>query len=172
MQRYAQWGPTGFDSKGLNSERMGENPETGEPESRADWLVAPVGVNRDTAPGSIERSNFEVLLAQLRAAEPGGETWEKHGFNHWACGWFDILIVKPGSEAERIAQRAEDKIADYPALDEDDWSQREWEAHSEGLCEDGCSSCESEEQEHRGGHCQADCPLCYEEAEKEDFERT
>lgn len=142
MRKYQDWAPTGFDCKGLNADRMGEDTE-GNEEGRGDWLVAPVGVNRDTAPGSLARSNWEVLLTRLRKADPGGMTWEKHGFNHWGCGWFDIIVVRPGSEAERIAQEAEDSLEDYPVLNEEDWSNREWEAHATGLCEDGCSLCES-----------------------------
>lgn len=164
MKRYAKWAPTAFDIKGLNAEDAGEDGE-----SRADWFVAPVSITRDTPPGSLDRSNWEVLKAQLSALP--GEDFEVHRFGHWACGWFEIILVRPGTKAAEVAQAAEDKIADYPALNEDDWSQREWEAHDAGLCEDGCSCCESDEQAHRTGFCQADCGLCYEEAEKEDFAR-
>lgn len=165
MERYGNWAPTGFDCKGLASDAITEDG-TG-----ADWLVAPVGVNRDTGPGSIERSNWEVLRAELRAADPDGADHETHRFGHWGHGWFELMLVRPGSRCATIAAEAENSLANYPVLDEDDWSQREWDAHAAGQCEDGCHVCESERDDHRRGDCNADCPLCWEEAKREDWER-
>src|SRR5689334_6542750 len=89
--------------------------------------VVPVSRNRDTGP--MDESNFETALARL-----GGEseTVQIHRFGHWACGWYELLLVDPSdatarAEAERIARDLER----YPLLDEDDASRREYEEMSE-----------------------------------------
>lgn len=64
------------------------------------------------------------------------ECYENHRFGHWACGWFEILIVKPGSDCERIALEIEASLASYPCLDEmhyselenEEWDQEEIES--------------------------------------------
>lgn len=107
MKTYANWSPTQYDRKGL-----------GLPE-RADWLVLPVIETRDCGP--LEQSNFAAALGRL-----GGEseTLERHEFNHWACGWFAILLLSPDRVAE--GEALEERLERYPVLDEDDLSNREW----------------------------------------------
>lgn len=109
MQKYATFRPTPFDCAGLGAM------------DRQEWLVAPVVRNRDSGP--LEESNFESALQAL-----GGESRdvEIHRFGHWGPGWFEIILVKPGSEAERVALELENSLADYPVLDEQDLSAREW----------------------------------------------
>lgn len=50
--------------------------------------------------------------------------------SHWACGWIEYLMVRQDAPASAIAvaQSIADSLADYPALDEDDWSEREYTA--------------------------------------------
>jgi hypothetical protein len=113
MNSYRNFTPTNFDS----------NIDI----DRAAWLVVPVGQNRDS--GSFDQSNFETALAML-----GGEseTVEVHRFGHWANGWFEIIIVKPNSKSETIGNEIETSLEDYPLLDDDDHSEREWNAACEG----------------------------------------
>lgn len=91
---------------------------------RRGWIVAPVSRTRDTGP--LEESNFEAALANL-----GGEseTCEVHRYRHWGPGWFEVILVAPerSGEVDRLAQTLED----YPVLDEDDLSRREWEQFEE-----------------------------------------
>jgi hypothetical protein len=87
MQTYSQYRPTGFDSRGL-----------GLPD-RQDWLVLPVIQTRDSGP--LEQSNF---ASALKAVGGESETVEVHRFGHWGPGWFEIIIVAPGSEAARIGE--------------------------------------------------------------------
>lgn len=110
MQTYSEYRPTGFDSAGLNL-----------PDQQS-WLVLPCGRNRDS--DALSESNFSAALESL-----GGEseTVEVHRFGHWACGWFEIIIVDPNSPAAEIAQDIDNSLADYPILDESDYSEREWE---------------------------------------------
>lgn len=116
MKPYSQFAPTGFDRKGAFLD-----------DDRQHWLVCPVSRNRDSKP--IEESNFEAFLNGL-----GGEsdTVEVHRFGHWGPGWFEIIIIDP--KAEDIVSRAEEMegaLENYPVLDEDDLSKREYEAYRE-----------------------------------------
>ena len=51
---------------------------------------------------------------------------------HWACGWFEIIIVQPGTKSEEIGNDIEARLEDYPYLDEDDVSNREYEEFLSG----------------------------------------
>lgn len=99
MTRYADYAPTPYDRCGAFL------PE------RQDWIVAPVGRNRDS--GVLDESNFAVAVERL-----GGEceTVEIHRFGHWACGWYEIILVHP-SKADMVRQ-IEDALEDHPVLDE------------------------------------------------------
>lgn len=114
MQTYKEFRPTQFDSKGLCGESRGIS----------EFLVVPVKQTRDSGP--FEQSNFAVALKLL-----GGEsdTVQVHRFRHWGPGWFEIVLVNP-TDAKRVkvAEEIEYSLADYPILDEDDLSNREWEA--------------------------------------------
>jgi hypothetical protein len=109
MKTYKEFRPTGFDGHIYL-------------DKREDWLVAPFGRNRDS--DCLDESNFVVGLESL-----GGEsdTVEVHRFGHWACGWFEIVLVKPDTPAMTEAERIEGKLAHYPILDEYDLSEREQE---------------------------------------------
>lgn len=93
-------------------------------EDRNNWLLVPVGRNRDSGP--LEESNFEAALEIL-----GGEseTVEVHRFGHWGPGWFEIIICHPSrlKDVEDVAHSLED----YPVLNDEDHSSREWDAMQE-----------------------------------------
>ena len=116
MKTYKDFAPTGLDSRGLNADVY----DIGE------WLVV-CGRNRDS--GLLEESNFAMALQRL-----GGESEsvQVHSFGHWACGWFEILLVNPCDADKRtIAEAIENSLADYPVLDESDYSARQWNAACE-----------------------------------------
>lgn len=115
MQTYSEFRPTGFDCRGL-----------GLPDQQH-WLVAPCGTNRDA--DALTRSNFRCCLKAL-----GGEseTVQVHRFGHWGPGWFEIILIDPAnSEAVKAAEEMENSLADYPVLDESDYSQEETEEANE-----------------------------------------
>lgn len=114
MQTYSEFRPTEFDRPGAFLREQ------------QDWLVCPVGQNRDSGP--LDQSNFACALKML-----GGEsdTVEVCRFGHWGPGWFEIIIVAPGTAAQTIAQTIEDRLEDYPVLDEMDYSQHEQDAADE-----------------------------------------
>ena len=76
--------------------------------------------NRDS--DCLTESNWECALEQL-----GGEseTVEIHRIGHWACGWWEALCVKAGSEAEKIGDEIESSLSDYPVLNEEHFSEKE-----------------------------------------------
>lgn len=112
MQTYSEFRPTALDCRGLALD------------NQQDWVVLPVGRNRDS--NALDESNFYTAL-EIMGGE--SETVEVHRFGHWACGWFEIIIAHPSLAAE--VEKMEDALADYPVLDDDDLSEREWEAACE-----------------------------------------
>ena len=113
MKTYREFRPSPHDVKGLNL------PD------RQDWFVAPVGTNRDA--DSLTRSNWAVVTADLQAQDrecdpDGAPDVEIHGFNHWACGWFEVALVRPDSPAFYTAERWEKRLDEYPVASEDHWS--------------------------------------------------
>lgn len=115
MKTYAEHRPTEFDPAGAFIE-----------DGRKQWLVAPVMRHRDSTPA--EESNFEAALG-LMGGE--GEDVEVHRFGHWGHGWYEIALVRPGTDAALAAGRVEARLADYGLLDEDDLSAREMESYNE-----------------------------------------
>jgi hypothetical protein len=111
MQRYHEFQPTKFDLRGLSL------PE------RQNWLVTPVAHNRDS--DTLTESNFKVVKLWLDDYDPEGHDHEVHRFTHWACGWFEIILVRPDSACATKATMIEDKLENYPILDEFDYSERE-----------------------------------------------
>lgn len=133
MQRYAEFAPTQFDTAGLGLE------------DRQDWLVAPVSQTRDSE--ALSRSNFRSLL---KAIGGPSETVEVHRFGHWGPGWFEIILVAPGSPAEAICDEAESALEDYPVYDDMDFSALEYEEYGEWWARDGVADfADALEREHR-----------------------
>lgn len=108
MRTYREYAPTPFDPKGLNL------PD------QQDWLVL-IGQSRDSS--TLDRSNFECALDRL-----GGEsdTVQVCRFEHWACGWFEIIIINPKSEQAQIAKDIEEALKQYPVVNEGHWSELEF----------------------------------------------
>ena len=86
-----------------------------------------VGLSQTRDSEALERSNFKSALAEL-----GGE---KDGvivarFNHWAVGWVETIMVhKDAKDKVAILQDIENRMADYPVLDEEDYSDIEMEEY-------------------------------------------
>lgn len=62
--------------------------------------------------------------------------------NHWAIGWVDYLLVRPGSHAAAIAQDWARSLADYPLADEGDYGNLVTEDNHPG---DGYCYCSNDE---------------------------
>ena len=88
-----------------------------------DYYSAGVGRSRDS--DCLAESNFDAMLAEL-----GGESDTVHVVreSHWAVGWVEwIAIHESDDKALRAADRLRQNLDDYPVLDEEDHSRREWE---------------------------------------------
>jgi hypothetical protein len=111
--KYAEYAPTQFDGEGLFLD------------DRQDWDVLPIGVNRDTQ-DALTLSNWDTVQKML---EDAGIEHEIHRFGHWACGWFEIIIIAPGNEA--FLSDLENRLEDYPAIDDVALSAKEAEQEKE-----------------------------------------
>jgi hypothetical protein len=89
-------------------------------ESIAEWWVLPCGRNRDSDCGT--ESNFYVALRMLGGE---GDNVQIHRFGHWACGWYELIVVRPDTEQAKIAHEIEESLDGYPILDDDDYSERQ-----------------------------------------------
>ncbi len=107
--------PSGFDSL---SNYVGETNFDG-------WFCL-LTQNRDS--DCLIRSNFRSALKEL-----GGESDSVaiHRFGHWACGWWEALAVKQGTPEFEIAEAIETRLADYPVVDEEDYSALETDEANE-----------------------------------------
>jgi hypothetical protein len=114
MKTYSEFAPTSFDPKGLVLS------------DKQDWLVAPVTHNRDS--DHMTESNFDTALSEIGGE---GDDVEVHRFGHWGPGWFEIILVRPGSEAAEKAEKIEKRLENYSILDEDDMCRRENDAYNE-----------------------------------------
>lgn len=103
--------PSGMDSF---DNYMGEIP--------GDQLLVVLTRSRDS--DCLTESNWEVALEKLGGE---GESVEIHRFGHWACGWWEALTVKAGSDKESVARDIYKSIKDYPVLDESHFSEKESE---------------------------------------------
>lgn len=122
MQTYRQYRPTELD-------RPGAFLCDGGDDDRSAWLVVPVIRTRDSGP--LEESNFGFVRGRLDTAA-SADDWETHRFGHWGPGWYEIIIVRPGTKAHDEAAEIERRLDGYPVLDEDDLSRREYDSACEG----------------------------------------
>ena len=134
MIEYSKYRPNALDAKGIGLHE------------KQDWLVMDVMRTRDSEVAAL--SNWDATISALekrgneKRDEDGYDDYECHTFTHWGPGWFEIILVEPGTHAERIAKDIETSLEDYPLLDYDDYYSREWEEHTEHV-EQTCSTLEN-----------------------------
>jgi hypothetical protein len=88
-----------------------------------EYYSAGVGRSRDS--DCLEESNFDAMLAEL-----GGESDTVHVVreSHWAVGWVEWIAIHESDEKSlRAADEQCKRLEDYPVLDEEDYSLREFE---------------------------------------------
>lgn len=88
-----------------------------------------VGLSQHRDSDALDRSNFRSALEAL-----GGESETVHVVRegHWAVGWIEWIAIHESDEkALAIQYEIEGSLADYPVLDELDWSEEEAEEASE-----------------------------------------
>lgn len=97
-----------------------------------EWIYSPgafvfLGQTRDS--DSLTRSNFTCAL---KAIGGESETVRVVRESHWAVGWCEWIAIH---ESDAAALKAADEItaalSDYPVIDEDHWSELEWNEAAE-----------------------------------------
>lgn len=107
------------------------------PEDRANWTIHYTH-NRDS--GLLDQSNASVIAETL---QPFDNDVRSADANHWACGWVDGFAVRVYRADGTITEAANAlfqivaALADYPVLDEDDLSHREFDAALENIAQIG-----------------------------------
>lgn len=122
--RFADYAPTHLDCKGLGSD------------GQEDWLVFPMA-HQPKISTLLDDSNWESLCAAMDESDPNGTDHKVHYFGHWTSD-FEIVVVRPGSPAHAEAERLAAALADYPVLDEEDYSDREYEATLDNIKSELC----------------------------------
>ena len=103
-----------------------------------DWAVIYTH-NRDS--GLLDQSNASVIAKAMMSFTEGDDpnvVFESH--HHWACGHIDgfsVRVFKRGriTKAFRVYHELAERMADYPILDESDYSERESNATYENIGE-------------------------------------
>ena len=122
MQRYKDWAPGPGDIKGKGIFHLDD------PYMYNEWLVAPLIRTRDC--GHLSQSNWDHVIKVLEGSDDEDhDDYEVLSWNHWACGWFEMIVVKQGTRAHVLMNKVETSLESYPALDEDDWMRREHDEH-------------------------------------------
>ena len=114
------------------------------------WLIAPVGTNRDA--DSVQRANWQTMTEELERIEreddgaemdaPGSEfepQYEILRFGHFACGWVELCIVRPGTHCAAEAERMAERLESYPVLSDEALSQLESDEAAESWDNYGAS---------------------------------
>ena len=144
MQYYRDYAPSAHDVKGLNCS------------DKQHWLVFPYNRTRDSETNPVVASNWEVITSELAAVDDLEECHEVCSFGHWACGWFEIILIRPHTRAHEVALSLADRLDTYPLLDEDKVSELEheetcqaWDEYGlretlteAGLCDDAIDAVE------------------------------
>ena len=115
---FGQFRPTALDVRGVGSD-----------DDTREWGVSPVSITRDSRTQSL--ANWASNLENIEAVDPDGEDHEVCRFSHWGPGWIEIVIVRPGSKAERVARENAAHLENHPVLDESKWTEMEMEAVTE-----------------------------------------
>lgn len=109
----------------------------GKPDNADAWGIF-YTQNRDSS--ALDQSNHAVITAALRPYNDSADSdvrEERH--SHWAVGWVDgfaIRIYAPDGSvtaAFRTFHALQKKLEDYPVLDEEDFSRREYEDHVQDI---------------------------------------
>lgn len=80
----------------------------------------------------LDTSNWETIKAALAKADPTGVDHSIASFGHWVTG-YELMLVRAGSAAHTVAEELMARYANYPVLNEDDFSERETAAFEEDL---------------------------------------
>lgn len=137
--------PSGFDSWDNFSPPMGESSAQFKARAK-EWAVL-LTRNRDSH--DLEESNFETALQLLGYGDDNKDV-QVERFGHWACGWWEALCVKIGTTSYTTAMEIQERLDNYPVLDEEDFTRRELD-HAQLLWRDWMGLKEKVEACQRSG---------------------
>jgi len=93
------------------------------------FYMAPISQNRDS--DCLTRSNWIVGTEEILKASQHEET-EVHRFGHWACGWYEMLLIHPADlPALRVAAAMAADLENYPVLSDEHLTELEYEEAAE-----------------------------------------
>ena len=109
-------------------------------DSPGDWAII-YHSHRDS--GLLDQSNASVIekvLEPFTEADDDDPDVVMESHDHWACGWIDgfsIRIFRDGqiTPAFKVYHDLTERVAEYPILDEEDYSNRELEATIENIAD-------------------------------------
>lgn len=96
-----------------------------------DYLI----LSRTRDSDCLSESNWHVarqILEQAQGAPIGCDNRSAPAYDwragHWACGWVEYLMIRSDAPSAVIeaAEQIVSALADYPVLDDSDYSEREW----------------------------------------------
>lgn len=132
LQPYRDHRPTQFDGH-IEIEKEG-------------WFLAPCSQTCDS--DALARSNFTAQEEALEEVDPKGEDHKTHRFGHWGPGWYEVVVVRPGSKCEQVAKELVCALESCPVLDDTAFSELEYDEACEAFSsydlaseaiESGCS---------------------------------
>jgi len=96
---------------------------------------------------AVEKSNFDTII---KLFEDNKIHYINPSFNHWLCGWVEVVMIheKYVNDLQFAQKEIYDKLEEYPLLDEELYSEYEYEEniyycnkckkdtyHLEGVCD-------------------------------------
>jgi hypothetical protein len=95
------------------------------------WTLGPTLRHRDSA--LLECSNADAIVSLLKDDTSCEDQWEIRRLGHFGYGWKENIIFQVLKDGEPTAafwalKEIEERLSNYPVLDEDDYSMREYEA--------------------------------------------
>ena len=95
-----------------------------------EWFVGPCKTRDSTL---LAQCNFDSILKELGGE---GDNVEILGFGHWACGHYDLILVRPDTEQAIQLKHIVEALEDYPVFDESAYSELELDATVENIAEE------------------------------------
>lgn len=104
------------------------------------WSLGPVIEHRDST--LIDQSNAHEIKRIFEQTDPDGKDWTITNCSHWAVGWVDHLSMRVYKRVLHtlvpchvllVWQDIENSLEDYPILNENDYSEREYNATLDGI---------------------------------------
>jgi hypothetical protein len=120
------------------------------PDNAEQWAIVNLS-HRDS--GCLDQSNEATILKELAPFmgwHKDGATVETQRHGHWAVGHVNALVIRcvgdsgAPTEAFKVLHGLAMALADYPILDESDFSEREYEEENEAWDNFGASDFRSE----------------------------